>query len=98
MNSCDGSANPPTPNGDAVIAELRALLASVFDTDSAKITASIYLSDLPNWSSLNFVVLHMGIEKRFRITLDPKMALTAETVQQLAAMIKRRIDDAGPRD
>jgi acyl carrier protein len=96
MNSNDGTANVPNRNGDAVLAELQTLLASVLDTDPVQITASTCIRDLPNWSSLNFVVLHVGIEKRFRITLDPQLALTAETVEQLAAMIQGRINDAQP--
>lgn len=80
---------------EAVGRELEALLAMVFDMPVAGIAPGMRLRELDNWSSLTFIVLHVGIEKRFGIAIEPGEVLAAETVGGLGAVIAARRGDAG---
>ncbi len=66
------------------------MLALVLDTDAASIHPHTRLDDLPNWSSLTFIVVQLGIEKRFHFKLDPEQAFAACDIGGLAALIAHR--------
>lgn len=66
---------------------MRDLLALVFEVDAAAISATSVLADFEKWSSLTFVVMHVGIEKRFGITVEAPRLLRAATVGELAVVI-----------
>lgn len=85
---------PPEPTSP-VFTELRALLALVLGVDAASIHPHTRLTDLPNWSSLTFIVLQMGIEKRFRYKLEPEQALAARDIDGLAKRIAGTPGTAG---
>lgn len=82
-------------SGTPVFAELCALLALVLDVDATSIQAHTRLDDLRNWSSLTFIVVQLGIEKRFGFKLQPEQALTARDIGGVAALIARHRDAGG---
>jgi acyl carrier protein len=88
----------PSRSADDVVNQLRQVLAFVFDIDLNTICLDTRFSDLPDWSSLTFAVLMVGIQKRFGVTPDPEQASRARTVSGLARVIHSslsRSDDDG---
>lgn len=90
-----GTPTSAPPSADPVLERLRALMAMVLDIDVALIAGEGQPCDLPNWSSLNFVVLMAGIDKWFNISIDPQEAMSATTVCELAIIIQRQIELSG---
>ncbi len=82
---------PEPPPGPGVLDQLRQVLAFVLDIDAAAVRPETRLCDLPDWSSLTFAVLLVGIRKRFGIELEPEPALGACTAGGLADVIATRL-------
>ena len=68
-------------------ARLRSILAYVFDIPADDIRPETYLSDLPRWSSLSFVVMMTAVEHEFDMQPDRERAWGAATVGDLLAII-----------
>ena len=81
---------PPLP-GPGILDQLRDVLAFVLDIDGAAVRPDTMLCELPDWSSLTFAVLLVGIRKRFGIELEPEPALGACTAGGLADLIATRL-------
>jgi len=63
------------------------VIAMVLDVPVVSITPETCPLDLPNWSSLTFMVLMTAIEKRFGVVPDHEQAMDAATVGELARLI-----------
>ena len=82
------------PGGD-IFDRLRQILAFVLDIDAASVQPATRLMDLPDWSSLTFVVVIAGIQKQFSLTLDPERAMSATTAGDLARVIQDNLGQSG---
>jgi acyl carrier protein len=82
------------PGGD-VFDRLRHVLAFVLDIDAAAVQSGTRLADLPDWSSLTFTVLMVGIQKKFGITLEPERAMSVTTAGGLARVIEDGLAQSG---
>ena len=81
--------------GGDVFHRLQHVLAFVLDIDAGTAEPGTRLVDLPDWSSLTFAVLLVGIQKRFGLTLEPKQAISARTAGGLARLIEDRLSRSG---
>jgi len=82
----------PDPSGatgdQAILERLRSTLAFVFDVPPATITPDTRLADLPQWSSLSFIVLMTAIENDFGRRPNRERAWEATMVGDLLSIIR----------
>ena len=72
---------------DEVFAQIRQIMARVFDCDPAQITDATKADDIAGWDSLTHLILLTGIEKRFDLSLPTEDAYAAQDVGQLVDLV-----------
>lgn len=68
-------------------ADLRQLLAEVFETTPDKIRETDSQATLPMWDSLRHLQLVMALEQRFGIQIDTEQIAQLKTVADIARVV-----------
>ncbi len=68
-------------------ADLRQLLAEVFETTPDKIRETDSQATLPTWDSLRHLQLVMALEQRFGIQIDTEQIAQLKTVADVARVV-----------
>ncbi len=79
----------PSGAGDPELLDrLRSVMAFVFDVPANTIRTDTRLADLPQWSSLSFIVLMTAIENQLRRQPDRDRAWDSADVGDLLAVVR----------
>jgi len=76
---------PDTPD---LLTQLCQILASVFDVPAERLSVATRLYELPQWSSLSFIVLMTAVETRLGLQPDRERAWDAEDIGTLLAVLQ----------
>ena len=68
---------------------LLALLAELMELEPTTLTMSTNLPTLPEWNSMNFMLLLTTIEERYRKNLEPVQLLMCNTPQDILALVQQ---------
>lgn len=88
-----GDLAAAAPTGEAVLAEIRRVVAQELGLTRAVEPADDLLADL-QLDSVGILTLVVGLEDRFRVALAEDDAASLRTVGDLASLIVRRAQEA----
>ena len=80
--------NTPAATDAERFAQLRSILTFVFDEPAERLTLETSLHDLPQWSSLSYIVLLTAIESQLGLKLDRDRGWGAETIGDLVPLLQ----------
>ncbi len=73
---------------DKVFAQVRAVMARVFDVDASRITDETRAADIEGWDSLTHLIVLTGIERRLAVKLPMEEAYAAQNVGALVSLVR----------
>ena len=83
------ATSPTNCNGEAAMAVVRELLASVFEIPVEQVTDDLGFDSIPEWDSLNHVNLMLALEDHCNSEIDESLMVELIDVRAIRAFVER---------
>jgi acyl carrier protein len=75
---------------DPIFNTLQQVFSEVFDEDSIVVTPELSAAEVPEWDSLNHIVLILAVEKAFKVRFTAAQTGNLKNVGELADLIRAK--------
>lgn len=76
---------------DAVLAQVKAIMADTFDEDDLEVTAATTAADVEEWDSLSHIRLIVAIERAFKIKFSNSEIEGLQDVGELVSLVEKKL-------